>query len=194
MSGAIKVHDHESKEIYILGDLDCHLLSNRSNRPTVLLNLLSELYQLEQLITEPTKCTINTTILIDVTFTNCPNKVAASGVLHLSISDHSLVYVIRNVAIPSKNTHKVINVKHFHVNGFKHDLTKLKWSNINSLGSCKDHRKLWKKMFLSVVDKHAPFKRKRIRNKQSLDHSSVITLLNGNKLKTATVVSNDPND
>lgn len=86
ISNAIKVLDYESKEIYMIGELNCDLLSNRTHRPTAILNSLTEIYQLEQLITEPTRCTVNTRNLIDVAYTNCPKRVLASGVLHLGIS------------------------------------------------------------------------------------------------------------
>ena len=85
-----------------------------------------------------------------MTFTNYLNRIAASGILHLGISDYSLVYVMRKVAIPNKNTHAVINVrkmKKFNVNGFKNDLIKLPRSNINSLGSLNDRLELWEKYF-----------------------------------------------
>ena len=120
--------DYELKEIYILGDLNCDLHSSKTYRPTDLLNSLSELYPLDQLIVEPTRCTINSRNLIDVIFTNCPNRVAASGVLHLGISDHSLVYAIRKVAIPNKNSHKVVkvrNMKSFNANSLKSYLMNL---------------------------------------------------------------------
>ena len=48
ISNAIKVLDYESKEIYVLGDLSCDLLSHKTQRPTATLNSLSEIYQLEQ--------------------------------------------------------------------------------------------------------------------------------------------------
>jgi hypothetical protein len=57
----------ENKEMYILGDLNCNLLQEKSlfNIPTKKLDSLYELYQLTQLINEPTRITITTTSLID---------------------------------------------------------------------------------------------------------------------------------
>jgi endonuclease/exonuclease/phosphatase family metal-dependent hydrolase len=94
----------ENKEMYILGDLNCNLLQEKSlfNIPTKKLDSLYELYQLTQLINEPTRITITTTSLIDHIVTNTPEKISHSGVVHTGISDHSLVYAIRKIRVFQK--------------------------------------------------------------------------------------------
>ena len=57
------------------------------NVRTMKLNSIYELYQLSQLINEPT--TLSTTSLIDHVVTNTPKKISHSGVVHTGISDHS---------------------------------------------------------------------------------------------------------
>ena len=115
----IKQLEHESKYIFIFGDLNCDLLGNRSHRATSLLNSFAQIYQLQQLIDEPTRCTASTRTLIDVVlYTNCPSKVAASGVIHLGLSDHDLIYAIRKVAIEpivNKHMHKVVNIRNMKI-------------------------------------------------------------------------------
>jgi hypothetical protein len=55
---------------------------------------IMDIYQLEQIITEPTRVTIDTLSLIDVFITNIPSqKVKYSGVIRLGISDHYMIYV-----------------------------------------------------------------------------------------------------
>ena len=54
---------------------------------------ITDIYGLNQLINEPTRITENSANLLDVVFTNCPDNVVCSGVLHVGISDHSLVYM-----------------------------------------------------------------------------------------------------
>lgn len=168
---SVRMLDHESKEMYLLGDLNCDMLSNRPYRPTDILNSITEIYQLEQLITEPTRCTSKAETLIDLILTNRSANVAASGVVHLGISDHSLVFTIRKISISHvKNTHKVVYVRNFanfNVDNFRNDLQSLPWDDINMFDDVNETWLLWKRMFLSVVDKHAPIKRKRIRNKRN---------------------------
>ena len=72
----IKLIDNENKEMYILGDLNCNLLEETMlfNLPTNKLNSLYELYQLTQSITEPIRITMTISSLIDLVFTNTPEK------------------------------------------------------------------------------------------------------------------------
>ena len=97
MEKLIKQIDDENKEMYILGDLNCNLLEEKTffNMPTQKLYSLYELYQLSQLIKEPTRITMKSSSLIDHVVTNTPEKNSQSGVLHTGISDHSLVYAIK---------------------------------------------------------------------------------------------------
>ena len=95
----IKQIDDENKEMYILGDINCNLLQEKAlfNVPTSKLNPIYELYQLSQLINEPTRVTLTTSSLIDHVVTNTPEKISHSGVVHTGISDHSLIYAIRRI-------------------------------------------------------------------------------------------------
>ena len=91
----IDMIDAENLELYLLGDLNCNLLSDTpSTNTSELLNIFTT-YNLNQLITEPTRVTNNSQTLIDLCVTNTPDKVRASRVLSIGISDHSLVYLVR---------------------------------------------------------------------------------------------------
>ena len=52
---------------------------------------ITDIYNLKQLITDPTRITPLGTSLIDVSFTNLPDNTNCSGVSHIGISDHSLI-------------------------------------------------------------------------------------------------------
>ena len=104
----VRALDLESKELIILGDLNCNYLANSNNDQMTQLKQLSTVYHLSQLIIEPTRITPISSTLIAVILTNDPSRIISSGVLHIGISDHSLVYAVRKFVIPSKNTHKYI--------------------------------------------------------------------------------------
>ena len=53
------------------------------------------IFNLTQIISKPTRITNTSKSLIDLCFTNFPDKVRLSGVHSLGISDHSLIYLIR---------------------------------------------------------------------------------------------------
>ena len=96
-----------------MGDINCDLLSDNNANVNALLNV-SDVYGLKQLITEPTRVTPSSSSLIDLIFTNHPDLVSFSGVTHVGISDHSLVYAFRKVSIPpaSKGI-KLVNYRQF---------------------------------------------------------------------------------
>ena len=66
------------------------------------LQFLSLLYQLDQLISEPTRVTGTSATLIDLFFTNKPENIIQSGVVHIGISDHGLNYTVRKFPLPNR--------------------------------------------------------------------------------------------
>ena len=85
------------------GDLNCNLLSTETNITTKKLNDLMHNYQLKQHITAPTRITSNTQSLTDIIITKMDDtKSIDSGIIHLGISDHSLVYICRKVGNTKK--------------------------------------------------------------------------------------------
>ena len=99
--------DAEDSELYLLGDINCNLLSlDFDTHTSDLVNIL-DIYDLTQLITEPTRITPVSQTLIDLCITNYPEKISTFGVLPLGISDHSLVYIVRKSTYP-KTTAKTI--------------------------------------------------------------------------------------
>ena len=80
----IKQIDDENKEMYILGDLNCNLLGEKTlfNIPTNKLYSIYELYQLSQLIKEPTRVTMRSSSLIDHVVTNTPENISHYMVLY----------------------------------------------------------------------------------------------------------------
>ena len=99
------------------------------------MNNLCEHCQFEQLIKDPTRITMNSSALIDIILTNRPQRVVSSGVIHLSISDHSLVYVVKKISVSHKTTHtitEVRNYKTFSVDSFNRDLESLPWDNVDN--------------------------------------------------------------
>ena len=103
--------------------------------------------------------------------TNSPNRVVSSGVLHLSISDHSLIYVIRKIAIPSKTkptTTTVRQMKHFNAEKFRKDLEMLLSEDTMDFDDPDDMWSRWKNIFLTVAHKHAPPKESELRTRNLL--------------------------
>ena len=164
----IKSIDDENRELHILGDLNCNLLNTVSDQPTKTLKAILETYQLSQLITEATRITKISCTLIDHYITSMPEKINSTGVIHTGISDHSLIYGIRkiNPIVSTRNMTRnveVRNMKRFNHNSFREDLLAQPWEQIVLESYTDSMWALWKKLFLEVLDKHAPVQRIRKR-------------------------------
>ena len=138
--------------MYILGDLNCNLLQEKAlfNVPTSKLNSIYELYQISQLINEPTRVTLTTSSLLDHVVTNTPEKISHSGVVHTGISDHSLIYAIRKIRHFQKNDDfvKIRNMKNFNENNFVNELLNHHWECIYFFGKDPNHMwEIWKELF-----------------------------------------------
>ena len=91
-------------EYCLLGDLSCNLASLQYDSNTLHLCEISDLFGLQQPITEPTRITESSSTLVDLIFTYYADRVVCSGVSQIGISDHGLIYVYRklSLAFPSK--------------------------------------------------------------------------------------------
>ena len=170
LENIVRVLDVECKELLILGDLNCNYLAHHSDSQLSQLKQLSTVYQLTQLINVPTRITPNSSTLIDVILTNEPSRIITSGVLHIGISDHSLVYAVRKFAIPSNNTHKYVTTrsfKNFDANKFKSDLVKINWNSIHDQDSPDEMLERWYELFTHISNKHTPIRTRRVRNKKA---------------------------
>jgi hypothetical protein len=167
----IKAIDNENKEMYILGDLNCDMLKTDkdASTPTKKVRSLYELYQLSQLIDEATRITMTAVSLIDHIVTNTSENISDSGVIHTGISDHSLVFVIRKISVVKKqeNTVEIRNMKNFDEDKFVTELLKQHWEYVYFFAEDPNSMwEIWKKIFLEVLNKHAPLQHKKIRSKK----------------------------
>ena len=164
----IKAIDNENHEMHILSDMNCDLLKTIPDNPTKKYNSILEMYQLSQTIDKPTRITKTSKSLIDHHVTNSLDKLVFSGVIHASPSDHSLIYAIRktnsvNKAAPNVPFIEFRNMKRFNVEQFVHDLHCQPWELITYESEINSMWALWKKLFLEILDRHAPIQKKRKR-------------------------------
>ena len=183
--------DGENKEMILVGDLNCDLLPNiRLHHTNRFLDIVN-LFQLTQIITEPTRVTANTETLIDLFLTNKPENISNSGVVHLGISDHSLIYGCRKISF-CKNPPKLVesrNFKYYKSSEFKNDLTEI-LSNWD--WRTDDPNVLWNQFrdrFNQVAEMHAPIRIRRVRSKYApwLNHEIKNAINNRDYLKRRAV-------
>ena len=103
------------KMAIIMGDTNCDYL-NQSNNDTKHMKKIARKLGFSHIIKEATRTTADTNLTnMDHIFTNNPEFVRISGVIHCGISDHDAVYMIRNMRVskPHKLPPKILNVRNF---------------------------------------------------------------------------------
>ena len=117
-----------------MGDLNCILKSATLDHNSNLMTNIANLFNLRQLIDESTRITESSSTLIDVIFTNVPDKIVCFGVSHIGVSDHSLVYAFRKLSAGfSSRGHSTVtyrNFKNFNSTNFRNDMRQQNWDDI----------------------------------------------------------------
>ena len=157
--------DANKYDILILGDfnVDFHCDSRCQTSKRSLVNF-ANLYGLVQLIKKPTRLTETTKTILDLIFVNNEHGIIDSGIVPISISDHSLVYCILKTGV-KKAPPKVIEYRsyaHFNTDAFIKDLKHVPWFECENESNVDDAVLTWNKLFTSIADAHAPIKRQRI--------------------------------
>ena len=121
---------------------------------------IMQLYQLTQIIDQPTCVTQSTKSILDGCIASSPDKIIHSGVVHLGISDHSLIYATRKLNSVfkrlSQNSVEFRNFKKFNVESFLNDLYTLPWVELDNKQNVHEMWECWEILFIQVLDNHAP--------------------------------------
>ena len=110
------------------------------------------MYQLSQLINEPTRITATSATLLDHFITSNPETITNFGVIHTGISDHSLIFGIRKINFSEKKKTNIIevrNMKRFNEQRFLQDLMNQPWEHVYFFAENPDSMwQIWKQLFL----------------------------------------------
>ena len=126
-------------------------------------------FQLFQLIKQPTRVTQNSETLIDLIITNSKGNTTDSGSLLTSLSDHNLIYTIRKIGIP-RGLPKYIkfrSFKNFKQEDFLKDIRNTFGETNTNLSDFTLAWTAWKSKMLTILDKHAPSRTRKVRNRPS---------------------------
>ncbi|XP_055747292.1 uncharacterized protein LOC129829557 [Salvelinus fontinalis] len=168
-----------------------------NNTSAVLQSKLDAL-NLTQIIKEPTRYnpnSVNMGTLIDIILTNLPSKYT-SAVFNQDLNDHCLIACIRyGYAVKPLITVKR-SLKHFCEQAFLIDLARVSWKDIDLIPSVEDAWSFFKSHFLTILDKHAPFKKCRTKNRYSPWFTPDLTALDQHKniLWRIAIALNSPRD
>ena len=92
-------------------------------------------------------------------------SISTSGVIHLGMSDHSLVYAVRKFVISKRKptVREVRDFKRFNAECFLWDLAEMPWHVINQYNNPNEFWRVWKSFFNDTLNMHAPFRHKRVK-------------------------------
>ncbi|CAB4041599.1 Hypothetical predicted protein, partial [Paramuricea clavata] len=142
----------------VAGDLNCDLLKC-SPESDAFYNLCSIL-NLSQLVTLPTRVTPTTSSLIDVIMTSNTAIIKETRVIETHVSDHHLIDTCVNMKLPkppviytTSRSYKKYQPKHL-----ENDLVQISWQDILCTDDVNDKVDQFNRVFLAVLDKHAPLK------------------------------------
>ena len=152
----------------ILGDFNCNFMPDRDNCNAQKIAFYTNMYGLHQLIDEATRVTDTTCTTIDLIFVSDKELYKETGIFRTSISDHYLIYTIRDFkANVTKTTScaEYRSFKHFNEDKFLDELRKVPWHICRDIENIDLTWNTWLNLFMNVVDKHIPKRKKRIRKK-----------------------------
>ena len=163
-----KVTD-ERRNLILMGDLNIDLLKPHTSWSTYYKSC-----GLVQLINEPTRVATykdrSTSTLIDHIYTNSIETIHHSNVIKTAASDHFLVqcqYKFREIR-NKKHVHTYIKVrsyKNFDKDLFLFDLSKVSFDQVFQIPDPEQAIEAWYSIFLPVLDRHAPLRTKRVKQK-----------------------------
>ena len=158
------------KNILILGDLNSDMLFNGKTTEEKYLgkrlrNILST-YSLKNVIREPTRICQNAQTIIDLIITSHPENINTTGVSHLGISDHSLVYANLRMRKDKKKlmTAMINNYKNFNTSQFKRAIECAPWSVCEIFTGTEDQVWAWQHLYQNVKQQH--ISTRKVRNRE----------------------------
>ena len=162
MMDKIKITNHE---IILLGDFNINLFNSHPYWESIL-----DIYNLKQQIHNPTRVCDSTSTLIDHIYTNSESKISNANVSPSGVSDHFpiLCTFLLKVPKPFNNSHVTIETrsfKHFDLNAFLNDLSTINFTPVYYEHNPNQTLDLFYDLFLPLLDKHAPIKKRRVKQR-----------------------------
>ena len=136
-------------------------------------NSLIQLFDLLQIITEPTRVTHSTSTIIDHVYTTKPENIVECFVPHYAISDHYPVCLTRKVNYKLPKVEHITSTyrcfKNFNENAFQSDLANALQNFELNHQSVDDDFNALHTIVIKQLDKHAPVKQRRVKSRRLPD-------------------------
>ena len=154
-------------ELFLLGDTNIDTSQPCSSAVKHMDNLSQE-FQLQQVIDKPNRVHQHSSSIIDHVYCSDMHRVSDYGVVHSTISDHYAVFCTRK-ARRTKSVSKYVTSRkftNFQEDSFLTDLRALNWDSVLQATRVEEAWSLFKSLFITVSDVHAPYISKRTKTAQ----------------------------
>ena len=157
-------------EVILMGDFNLDVTLNTNKK----WNNLIELFDLAQLVSEPTRITETISTIIDHIYTSHLENITESFVSCYSISDHFPVCFTRKMNNKIRKSDHITTLyrcfKAFNEEAFITDLSRdLTNFVVNHQSDINEVLSVWHTILLKHLDHHAPYKTKRVKSKKLPD-------------------------
>lgn len=100
---------------------------------------------------------------------NREHKIVQSGIIHTTLSDHSLVFCVMKGGVPKHPPRKFEyrSFKNYNKTEFINDLNQVPWSVVDGVENVDDAVFLWERLFSEIANEHAPLKIKRVKGSKT---------------------------
>ena len=163
-------------DVICIGDLNADILNptENSKQGRTLLDIC-DIYDLHNLIMEPTRISSTRKSCLDVFLTNAPKFAFKSGTYESGLSDHMLIYTVFNTNLmkPKTTLIKGRSFKNFNEDEFNNDLRFVPFNVAHVFDDIDDICWAWEKLYSNVLDDHAPMKTRK--HKTASGQSKFIT-------------------
>lgn len=152
-------------ETIILGDFNICSLQRASGIHRSYANNL-KLFNLGQIINEPTRITNSSKSLLDHILCNNKEKICQSGTISIGLSDHFLIYYTRKISKIQIKEHKyakIRSIKNYTKENFIFRLTNADWSEYFNACDVNIAWTAFRDIFMSVLNSVVPVKEVRLK-------------------------------
>ncbi|VDI58187.1 Hypothetical predicted protein [Mytilus galloprovincialis] len=157
--------DTEEKETIIMGDFNIDIMSSKKHAKW---SHIKNIFNMSQMVTEPTRVTKTSSTLIDHVYCNLPENINYIAVPKYSISDHYPVCISHKRGFKTKKQiHDYItyrSTKYFNETDFIHHLSQCPFDSILEIDDPDEALLSFINIFTEVLNHHAPLIKKRVKH------------------------------
>ena len=155
-------------ENIVMGDFNTNTLNKSQNKLLKSLHHFTYICDWSQTIAEPTRVTATSESCLDLIMVSDKDKISQFGTINIGLSDHMLTYCTRKISRGVFGKHKTVKIrsmKNYSTDLLVTELRKLNWFIVIDCDQVNEAWVNFKDLFTSVLDKLAPIKEVRLKQR-----------------------------